>query len=344
MKAVVLEAVGTAENLIVKQVSVPEPGPDDVLVKVHACGVCYRDILDRTGKFPFIQLPIIPGHEFAGEVVETGSNAAGLQKGDRVVNLHRNPCGTCFPCLSEREMQCENAWANFGLTINGGYAEFVCAPASGFVKLLDSLSYEEGCILMCTTATALRALNHHARLKTGQTVLVTGATGGVGTQAVQLVRHFGASVFAVTTSPSKKAFLNSIGAEEVVVANKDGSFHKEIIKLTNGRGVDVCIEIVGCPTFNSSLRSLKPGGSLVLVGNVNAARVEINPGLVILKELHISGSDSSSRKDLQDAMELVASKKIKTFISEKLPLEKAAEAQIKLEQRKSLGRIVLKME
>lgn len=339
MKAIVLKRCGGAEELQLQDWEIEPPKGREVLVKVDACGVCYRDLLDRQGRFPFIQLPVIPGHEFAGEVVEVGPEVENLKVGDRVTNLHREPCGQCRYCRLGDEIHCQEAWPSFGLTVNGGYAEYVLAPEGGLVPIPQNLSSEEACTLMCTAAVALRGFRGLAHLKRGETVLITGASGGVGSAAIQIAKILGCRVVAVTTSESKVPFLNKLGADEVWVS-PEGVFHKEV-RSRFPDAVDVAMEIVGPATFNSTLRSLRKGGRLVLIGNVTPKRIEINPGYLILNGLSILGSDSATREDLTQVLEWAVSGKLKPQVSQKLPLAEAARAHQILESRKSTGRIVL---
>jgi D-arabinose 1-dehydrogenase-like Zn-dependent alcohol dehydrogenase len=339
MKAVVLEKCGGSEELQYRDWELKKPGPGEALVRVRACGVCYRDILDRSGKFPMIQLPIIPGHEFAGEIVELGPDVPNFKIGDRVTNLHRAPCGRCRYCRKGDEIHCEEAWPSFGLTIHGSYAEFVVAPEGALVPIPKELSFEKAAPLMCTAAVALRALQERAHVQKGETVLITGASGGVGSAAVQVAKLMGCRVIAVTTSGSKVPFLKPLGTDEILVS-ADGVFHKELLSQIP-EGVDVALEIVGSITFNSSLRSLRKGGRLVLIGNVTPMRIEINPGYLILNGLTILGSDSATRKDLEQVFEWVALGTLKPQVSLKLPLEEAAKAHQLLESRQITGRIVL---
>ncbi|MBI4208327.1 MAG: alcohol dehydrogenase catalytic domain-containing protein [Deltaproteobacteria bacterium] len=339
MKAVVLEKCGGPEELHYQDWELKRLEPDEVLVRVRACGVCYRDILDRSGKFPMIQLPIIPGHEFSGEIVEVGSDVHHFKVGDRVTNLHRAPCGRCRYCQKGDEIHCEEAWPSFGLTIHGSYAEFVMAPAGALVPIPRELSFEKAAPLMCTAAVALRGLRERAHVQKGETVLITGASGGVGSAAVQVAKLLGCRVIAVTTSELKIPFLKQLGTDEVVVS-ADGIFHKKLLSQIP-EGVDVALEIVGSITFNSSLRSLRKGGRLVLIGNVASMRIEINPGYLILNGLTILGSDSATRKDLEQVLEWVASGTLQPQVSVKLPLTEAAKAHRLLESRQTTGRIVL---
>src|SRR5258706_304353 len=145
----------------------------------------------------------------------------------------------------------------------------------GQVRVPDGLATADAAFLHCTAAVALRALRRHGRLTAGQTVVMTGATGGVGIHALQVAKILGARVIAVTSSERKVDALRAAGADDVVVST--GAFHRDVMSRTDG-GADVALELVGAPTFNSSLRSLRMGGRLALVGNVTAERVELNPG------------------------------------------------------------------
>src|SRR5262249_51993742 len=144
--------------------------------------------------------------------------AEGFAPGDRVVNLHRPLCGACRRCVAGETLLCERAWQSFGHTVDGAYAELVVAYPRGLVKLPASIPFDVGSTLMCAAGVALHALRARARLELGETVLITGASGGVGAAAVQLARRMGARVLATTTSPAKAAALRDLGAHEVFVS------------------------------------------------------------------------------------------------------------------------------
>lgn len=340
MRAVLLEQTGGPENLIYKEVPTPTPGERQVLLKVHACAVCYRDIVDRVGRFPFIQLPTVSGHEFAGEVVETGPGVSLLRKGDRVINqLHRR-CGHCRPCLSGRSMHCENAPDFFGVTAWGGYAEYVAVHELALVKIPDEIPFTIASTLMCTAGTALQGMRGRGNLQAGEKVVVTGASGGVGMAAIQIAKILGAHVIAVTGSEQKKKMLEEAGADDIIV-NNDGKFHYQVNQRYPG-GVDMAFECVGAPTFNASLRSIRADGRVVLVGNITGENLSINPGLMVVKGLSIFGSDGSNPQDLEDIFGWVIKGRYKPFIQQEMPLSEAAEAHRILERRGVVGRIVLR--
>jgi acryloyl-coenzyme A reductase len=338
MRAVVLDRIGGAEELALRDVPDPEPGAQDVVVRVHAAGVCGRDLIDRRGGFPAMKLPTILGHELAGEVVSVGASVSRWSRGDRVANLHRPFCGECRSCIVGGVIDCERAWQSFGHTVDGAYAELVVAHERALVPLPAQVSYVQAAALGCTAGVALRALREEARLQIGQSVLVTGASGGVGLMAIQIAKRGGARVVAVTGNEQKAAALRAAGADEVVVER--GDFSGQVRALTDG-GADVALELVGRATFRSSLRSLRRRGRLVLVGNVTLDRISLNPGAMILYGLSILGSRSYSPRDLEDCFAMLTRGEIQMAIDRTLPLEAAADAHRALERREATGRILL---
>jgi acryloyl-coenzyme A reductase len=339
MRAVVLDKIGGPEELRLGDVPEPQIGPEDVLVQVGAEGVCGRDLIDRRGGFRWLKLPVILGHEFAGTVVRVGSAVKDLGPGDRVTNLLRLFCGRCSACLRGESPLCEEAWQSFGQTTDGGYAELVGAPGRALVKVPGEVSDVEAASVACTAGVALRALRTVGRVELGDWVLVTGASGGVGMAALQIAKRMGARVIATTTSEPKLPALRAAGADEVIVS-VDGNFHDRVKSIVLA-GVDVALELTGSATFNASMRSLRAGGKLVLVGNILTEPLKINPGAVILFGYQLLGSAGCTRTDLEDALELVRRKELKVTIDRVLPLEQAAEAHKLLADRGVVGRVIL---
>ena len=342
MRAIVIREPGPVENLLLSEIEEPQPAAGQVLVRVKAAGVCHRDLLDRQGKYPFMKRPVVTGHEFAGEVAELGPSVDakwGLKVGTRVTNLHRAPCGDCGPCRAGDETYCVGSLRSFGLTVDGGYAEWVAADAGALVAVPDAVPLEQAAFLHCTAAVALRALRSRARVRAGETVVITGASGGVGIHAIQVARILEAKVIAITSKAYKAEALKAAGAHEVVV--EKGSFQRAVLDHTSG-GADVVIDLVGEPTFNASMRSLRAGGRLVIVGNVTASRVELNPGWVIMREAAILGSSGATRQDLADVLGWAATGRLKPVVAAVLPLDGAREAQSRLVAQDVVGRIVLR--
>src|SRR5262249_39353387 len=154
-------------------------------VEVSACGVCHRDLLDRTGRFPFIQLPITPGHEAAGKVVAVGPEAS-FRIGDRVGTMHRDACGECRSCQRGETSCCERASSVLGILADGGYARHLVVPESALFSVPEGPSLVQAAVMHCTLGTAYRDLITLGKLEAGERVLITGANGGVGSAAVQI--------------------------------------------------------------------------------------------------------------------------------------------------------------
>jgi acryloyl-coenzyme A reductase len=339
MWAVMIRAPGDVDQLQYEQVPDPDPGPDHVLIRVAACGVCYRDLLDREGRYLFMTRPIITGHEFSGEIVGLGPGVATFQVGDRVAVTHKPPCEQCSACASGDELYCMNATESFGHSVHGGYAELCVAHISSLVRVPPGVDLTGASFLHCTAAVALRALRTRARLRAGETVVITGAAGGVGIHAVQIAKILGARVVAVTSDRSKTDVLRERGADEVVVYQRGRSFHADVLRCSGG--ADVALELVGAPTFGSSLRSLKPGGRLVVVGNITTEQMGINPAHLITREISVVGSLSATRADLADVLEWTRVGRLTPVIADRLALAHAREAQTRLATTGVVGRIVL---
>ncbi len=338
MKAVLLREFGPAQNLKWEDVSEPHPGPRDLLLRVGACGVCFHDVINRTGHLPRTRLPAILGHEVAGTVIAVGAEVARFRPGDRVACLQRVNCGHCNFCRDSRPTLCRSGAVFFGEEIPGGYAEYFVTPEHVAARVPDPLPDAKAAVTACTLGTAVHALETVVQLKAGQTVLITGASGGVGIHAVQLAKLMGAHVVAVTGSEAKVASLRAWGAETVIHA--PSMEFASAVKHAVGHA-DVALEVVGSTTLDQSLHALKSGGRLVVVGNLAGNRAPLNPGLVILKELQIVGSFAASLKELERAFQLVAGNKIQIVVSNCLPLHQAEQAHRMLEARGVVGRLVL---
>lgn len=340
MKAVLLRQTGGPGQLVCEEIATPEPSPDHVLVRVRACGVGYRDVIERRGDMPLIRLPIVQGHEFAGEVVAVGQGVRRWRVGDRVLNLYLASCGLCDDCIGGDERRCRHATEPFGLMANGGYAEYVVAHERALERLPDGIPFDVAATLYSATGVGYNNVRNAAGVRAGDKVLVTGASGGVGSAAVQTAKLLGATVWAVTSSPDKQSALQALGADHVVVSNGN-EFHKAVIEQTGGAGVDVVIDCVGSATLGSSMRSLRAYGRVVVVGNLDATPYPLNLGLLLVRGLSLIGSDNVTRAALRQAMELVRAGRLTPLIHARLPLAQAAEAHRLLERRGVTGRIVL---
>ena len=339
MEAVVLEAFGSPDNLHLRQVPDPSPGGGEVMLRVEACGVCFHDVINRRGDLPRTSVPAILGHEVAGEVIGVGDGVEGWSVGDRAATLQRLHCGDCHHCSDGRNSLCKEDSRFFGEEIPGGYAAYMTAPVAGLGRVPAEIDWQVAATTCCTTGTAVHVVRTRGQVRSGETVMITGASGGVGMQAVQLARHDGARVIAVTSSQGKVDVLRQAGAHEVIVAD-DLDFARQV-RAATGEGADVALEIVGSLTFEQSMRALAPGGRLVVVGNLETRPVAVNPGLVIVKELEIRGAYATTQEELAQAFELVSSGVLRPWVSDVLPLADAWRAHEKLENREVTGRLVL---
>jgi D-arabinose 1-dehydrogenase-like Zn-dependent alcohol dehydrogenase len=340
MRAVVLRAFGGPEELKVEELPQPIPAPDEVLLRVRACGVCHLDMIVRSGMRSRLKLPLVLGHEIAGEIVEIGSAVTGFKAGDRVASINYQACGDCKWCRAGRPSLCLNPRGEIGQVRQGGYAEYVALPRANLVRLPDGLPFEYACLGACCFAPPYKAIRQVGRVRPGDTVVVTGASGGLGMAAIQIARLSGARTIGITTSVEKADRLKALGADEVIV-NGNGSFGDEVRNLTGGAGADLVVDTVGSAVFPGPLRGLARGGRYVVIGELRGKPVEINLALVILKEWEIYGVESASRDDLHEILHFMHHTGLKPTIWKTMALEAAAEAHRKLTDRQVVGRIIL---
>ena len=262
MRALVLEKFGGP--FVPKDVPTPAIAPHEALVRVRNVGVCGTDVKIRADRMGLGVIPLIMGHEIAGEVAEVGSEVRGFAPGDRVVVNFYITCGRCQFCRVGRDTLCPEV-RQHGFTIDGGFAEYLKTPGINLCKVPDHVSLEGACILGDAVATAYHAITKRAQVRPGTTLALIGV-GGVGLHALQMARLAGGWVIAVDVSEARLALAKSLGADAVVDA-RSGPFHEAVRKLTDGQGVDVVLEFVSNQqTLPSSYQSVKRAGRLVFVG------------------------------------------------------------------------------
>lgn len=299
MKAVRL--VKTGQPLQMQEVSTPRVGEQDVLVRVKAAGICHSDAHYRAGVSPVLFLPLTLGHEVAGVVEEVGSQVNNVKAGDRVCLHYLVTCGDCFYCSTGNEQFCTSG-SMIGKHRDGGYAEYISVPARNAFSLLNELSFEEGAVLMCSSATSFHALRK-AEVKPGERVAIFGV-GGLGMSAVQLTRAFGAlDVYAVDVDEKKLEVAERFGA--VPVNAKAGDPVEELRRLTGGKGVDVALEMIGLPlTMRQAVRSLAIFGRAVVVG-ITDQSFEIAPYAdLLMKEAQVLGAADHLAQELPLLLEI----------------------------------------
>jgi D-arabinose 1-dehydrogenase-like Zn-dependent alcohol dehydrogenase len=270
VKAVRLVQVG--RPLEMQEIPIPAVGDRDVLIRIRAAGICHSDVHYRAGRSSVGALPQTLGHEIAGVVERTGSQASRFQPADRVCVHYQLSCGQCYYCSRGHEQFCHKG-AMIGKHRDGGYAEYIAVPERNVMLLPAEISFEHGAAMMCSSSTSFHALRK-ARLQPGETVAVFGA-GGLGMSAIQLARGMGAlDVYAVDINAEKLKLAESYGAIAVNAAAGDPV--AELKRLTGGKGVDVALELIGLPlTMRQSVLALGPFGRAVLAG-VTEKPFEIN--------------------------------------------------------------------
>ncbi len=261
MRAIQIVEIGAP--LEEREVPLPTVGAQDVLVRVKAAGICHSDAHYRAGNSPVGPLPITPGHEVAGLVEDAGASVRTVEPGDRVCLHYLTTCGDCHYCAVGSEQFCVEA-SMIGKYRDGGYAEYIAVPARSVVPLPEEIRFEEGAIMMCSSATSFHALRK-GRLQAGETVGVFGV-GGLGMSAIQLATAMGAlDVYAVDINADRLSMADEFGAIPIDASQTDPV--EEIRRLSSGRGVDVALELIGLPsTMHQTVASLSIFGRAVLVG------------------------------------------------------------------------------
>lgn len=324
--------------LAIEEVARPVSGPDDVLIEVEACGVCHSDLHVADGDWPqlarIVKKPLILGHEIAGRVVEKGENVRELQPGDRVgVPWIYWSCGTCEFCAEGNENLCANQKIT-GVSVDGGYAEFIKAPANHATKIPDALSAMEAAPLFCAGVTVYRALRK-ARISPGQRLAVFGV-GGLGHLAIQIGRGLGAEVTAVDISEGKLALAAALGATATLNASNG-----DVVKEVRGKGgVHVAIVTSAAKSaYDMAFYCLRPTGTLLVVG-LPAENISFPPILMAAVEAHVHASAVGTRQDLREVLAMAAAGKLRCQVASR-PLAEANVVLEELRQGKVSGRIVL---
>ncbi|RMH19456.1 MAG: alcohol dehydrogenase [Gemmatimonadetes bacterium] len=341
MKAVVFSEFGGPEVLRVADVPTPEPGPGEVRVKVHAASLNHLDLWVRRGLPIEITMPHIGGSDVAGVVDAVGAGVEGVVPGTRVVVdpsldydwYEGEPRG---PGIDDPPLRL------IGEHTQGGFAEYCVVPARNVVQLPDHVSYETAAAAGLVFVTAWHALIGRAGLKAGDCVLITGASGGVSTAAIQIARHAGAYVYAVTSGPDNVRRVRELGADLVYDRLEVDDWSTAVWNDTERRGVDIALDSVGGPVFASCLRALGVGGRLVTYGGTAGPRIEADVRLLFWKQLSIMGSTMGSPAEFRRVMRLVFEGAFAPVIHEVIPLEDLRRGHEMLEGGEVFGKLVVR--
>lgn len=340
MKALCYYQHGALDQLKYDDVPEPAPGEGEVLLKVKACALNHLDIWVMRG-WPGLNLemPHWGGSDIAGVVAEAGSGVSDWQPGDRVVVDHGvNLFEDEFTRRGEHTMS--PGYRIFGEHMRGGLAQYMAVPAKNLVRAPDEIDFPQAAAPLLVTLTAWRMLINRAKLRAGETVLVVGAGGGVNSVAIQIAKMAGAVVYAVASNAGKAQKAMELGADFVVDRSR-GNWGKEVQRLTGKRGVDVIVDNVGAATINTSMQVAARGGRIVIVGNTSGPMAEIDIRRIFGKQISLIGSTMGTPQDFRDITRLLWSGKIRTVVSQVLPLSEGRRGFEMLEKGEMFGKIVL---
>ncbi len=330
MRAVVIHEHGGRDKLILEEVPDPVPGPGEVLLQVKAVGLNYLDIFVRRGMpgLP-IELPRISGGDIAGKVVALGDGVQSISEGQRLL---------IDPAITMPD----GTMGALGESTTGGLSEYFTVSAANAIPLPHDVTYEQAAALPIAYGTAWRMLITRGRLEAGESILILGASGGVGTGAVQIAKMLGCEVFAAASSPAKLSQLKELGADHLVNYIEHPEFHRYVRSITGGEGVDVVVNYNGGDSWVRSLKAVKHGGRILTCGATAGFDPPTDIRYIWRREMDILGSDGWRRQDLIDLLDAVRQGRIIPVIGAALPLEETAEGHRLLEDREIFGKVIIR--
>ncbi|MBL9126053.1 MAG: zinc-binding dehydrogenase [Verrucomicrobiales bacterium] len=340
MRALRLVAHGTPGTFEYGDVPTPTPGAGEVRVSVRACGLNRLDLwLEEAGLPMPLQLPRIPGGEVSGVVDAVGTDVNEWVAGDRVAIQSNLFCGTCEYCERGEESMCLSSRL-LGVQCDGGFAEAVVVPARALVRLPAGVDFVESAALTLAGSTAMHMLTDRGHVREGQSVLVVGGASGVGAAAIQIAKGLGARVLATASSPAKRTFCESLGADVVVDAT-DPQWPAKVRQATGKRGVDWVVEHVGGPVLEQVFQCLARGGTVVTCGATAGREVRLSLWPLFVKQQSLVGSYGRTRRDMVATLEWAAAKRLRAPVDATYPLERGSEAFARLRRREVSGKLVL---
>ncbi len=340
MKTYQINQYGSLDGLT--QTELPEPpapGPGEIIVKVHAVSLNYRDLMIVLGQYgPGGEMPhgLIPLSDGAGEVIAVGEGVSRVAVGDRVA-------GTFFQTWLDGHILNVYQKSALGGAAGGMMSEYVLLSENGVVTLPDYLSYEEAASLPCAAVTAWNGLVEQGRLSAGQSVLLLG-TGGVSVFALQIAKLHGARVILTSSSDEKLARAKELGAGETINYKTDPDWEKTVWRLTGKAGVDHVVEVGGPGTLEKSLQATRQGGSVALIGVLSDPAAKISPIPIFGKSLHLNGIYVGSRAMFQRMLQAFAVNGVRPVIDRVFPFAEARDAYGYLQSGAHFGKIVVTME
>lgn len=321
------------DALQLKEKPLPEPGPGQVLVRMRAAALNYRDLLMIGGSYARnLPLPLIPLSDGAGDVVAAGAGVTRWQPGDRVA-------GTFFQDWDAGRITAEVPKSALGGAVDGVLAEYALFRERGLVPLPPHLSFEEGATLPCAALTAWHCLASGG-IRCGDTILTLG-TGGVSIFALQFARAAGARVIATTGSAAKAAHLRELGASEVINYRNEPAWEKRVLELTGGTGVDIVVEVGGAGTLAQSMKACRMGGQISLIGVLAGQQGEVSPLPAVMKNIRIQGIYVGPREMFETMNRAIGLHGIRPVIDRTFPFTEAREACRYLQSGAHFGKVVV---
>lgn len=324
------------KSLTVAERPDPKPGPGQVLVRVRAVSLNFRDLLVVKGAYdPRMALPRVPCSDGAGEVVAVGGGVTRFKAGDRVAGIFmQNWLGG--------ELTAARTKGALGGDIDGVLAEQVVLPEDGLVKVPEHLGFEEAATLPCAAVTAWNALIEQGRIRAGDTVLLQG-TGGVSIFALQLAKMAGARAIITSSSDEKLARAKKLGADELINYKTTPDWDKRARELTGGAGVDHVVEVGGAGTLNRSFRAARVGGTISMIGVLAGAAGPVETVHILMRGLRVQGIYVGSRDMFLAMNRAIETAKMKPVIDRVFPFEQAADALRLMESGGHFGKIVIRL-
>lgn len=338
MKAVRIHQFGGPEVLTYEDIPDPQPRKDQVLIRVRACSLNHLDLWVRKG-LPGVKLPHILGSDIAGEVVQVGEYVTGLKTGQRVVVAPMHFCGHCAKCVAGFQNQCRE-FTVIGNAVDGGNCELFAAPAANVIPIPDSLDFNQAASVPLVFVTAWHMFVGLAGIRPGQTVLVLGASSGVGIAAIQIAKLFHCRVITTAGNETKLDKARALGADFGIDHYKQ-KISDEVRKITNKEGVDIVVEHVGAATWDESMRCLKTAGTLVTCGATTGPNVGVDLRHLFARQLRLLGSYMGTMAELYEVLGHVFDARLKPVVDRTFPLKEIRAAHEYLEKSAMFGKVIV---
>lgn len=339
MKAVRIHQFGGPEVLTYEDIPDPQLRKDQVLVRVRACSLNHLDLWVRKG-LPGVKLPHILGSDIAGEVVEPGEYVSGIKAGQRVVVAPMHFCAHCGRCVAGLQNQCRE-FTVLGNGVDGGNCELFAAPAAHVIPIPDTLDFNQAASVPLVFLTAWHMLVGLAGVRPGQTVLVLGASSGVGIAAIQIAKMFHCRVITTAGNEEKLEKARTLLGADHGINHYEQKISEEVRQITNREGVDIVVEHVGAATWDESMKCLKTGGTLVTCGATTGPGAGIDLRHLFARQLRLLGSYMGTMGELHEVLRHVFAGRLKPVVDRSFALSEIRSAHEYLERSQMFGKVTV---